>query len=204
MYQLALRTSQFKFIHSTDVRKGELIHFDYLTGGMSFNWEQDHEKRQYLEIIGYVSYFELNNGYSNTLFMDLKKVREHAKKYSKNFAKYGTGLWKDDEENMALKTVTKLNLSKNAPLSIEMQTAILADQAVITDKGNKYIDNEPIDLNELNKKEEDKRTLEFLDKCENLEQFNELKNSVPDDVLLRLSKEFTEVENQLIINEKSK
>jgi recombinational DNA repair protein RecT len=29
---------------------------------------------------------------------------------------------------MYLKTVTKLNLSKNAPLSVEMQRAIIADQ----------------------------------------------------------------------------
>jgi hypothetical protein len=32
---------------------------------------------------------------------------------------------------MALKTVTKLNLSRNAPLSIEMQRATVADQMVI-------------------------------------------------------------------------
>jgi recombinational DNA repair protein RecT len=40
------------------------------------------------------------------------------------------GVWKTEFESMALKTVTKLNLS-NAPLSIEMQRATVADQMVI-------------------------------------------------------------------------
>ena len=53
-------------------------------------------------------------------------------KYSQT-AKKGFGVWKDQFEAMALKTVLKLLLSKQAPLSIEMQTAQLADQAIVRD-----------------------------------------------------------------------
>ena len=45
---------------------------------------------------------------------------------------------------MALKTVLKLLLSKQAPLSIEMQSAVLADQAIVRDVENNdfdYIDH---------------------------------------------------------------
>lgn len=42
-------------------------------------------------------------------------------------------MWKDQFEAMALKTVLKLLLSKQAPLSIDMQKAQMADQAIIRD-----------------------------------------------------------------------
>jgi recombinational DNA repair protein RecT len=48
---------------------------------------------------------------------------------------------------MAQKTLLKRILKKYAPKSIEtkfIDEAIAADQAVITDKGNQYVDNETI------------------------------------------------------------
>lgn len=200
--QLALRTSQFKTINATEVRKGELISFDYLTGELSFNWEQDIEKRQQLEIVGYVSYFELTNGFKSTFFMDVTKILNHAKKFSKNFAKYGTGLWKDDFQGMALKTVLKLNLSKNAPLSIDLQKAIVSDQAVVIENGFNYIDNKKDNLLENNTIEEDKRTLSFLESVIDLDNLKALKDSVPVEVYKRLENQFLEKEQELLINQK--
>ncbi|WP_278650994.1 recombinase RecT, partial [Rodentibacter pneumotropicus] len=55
-----------------------------------------------------------------------------------------TSVWVDNFDSMALKTVMKLLLSKQAPLSVEMQSAVLADQAVVKDaeKGEfSYVDN---------------------------------------------------------------
>jgi recombination protein RecT len=54
-------------------------------------------------------------------------------KHRRNIKTFGSqyGVWKTEFESMALKTVTKLNLSRNAPLSIEMQRATVADQMVI-------------------------------------------------------------------------
>jgi recombination protein RecT len=199
--QLALRTGQFKTINATEVRKGELISFDYLTGELSFNWEQDIEKRQQLEVVGYVSYFELTNGFKNTLFMDLNKILNHAKKFSKTF-KNGYGIWKDEQDAMALKTVLKLNLSKNAPLSIDLQKAIISDQAVVVENGFNYIDNKQVNLLENNTIEEDKRTLSSLESVLDLQNFKALKDSVPVEVYNRLEAKFLEKEQELLTNQK--
>jgi recombination protein RecT len=142
--QLALRSGQFLTIHATDVREGEIIARDRLTGKIDFKWEEDEEIRNSLKIIGYVSYFELLNGFSQTFYMTVGKIHEHAKKYSQTF-KNDKGRWKDDFDGMSLKTVTKLNLSKNAPLSVEMQKALIADQAIIKDADTldvTYADND--------------------------------------------------------------
>jgi len=144
--QLALRSGQFKGMNSTDVREGELKERNRLTGAITFDWVQDEAERSKLPIVGYLSYFELLNGYSHTFYMTILEVRAHGQKYSQTFQK-GKGLWNDDFDSMALKTVTKLNLSKNAPLSVEMQKAITFDQAIVNDSETEdvtYVDNEPV------------------------------------------------------------
>jgi recombination protein RecT len=100
--------------------------------------------------VGYVSFFKLLNGYTQTLYMSLEKLMMHGKKYSQTF-KNDKGLWKDDFHSMALKTVVKLNLSKNAPLSIDMQKAIVFDQSVVSDADTQdvhYTDNHDLLLEE--------------------------------------------------------
>jgi len=142
--QLALRSGQFKLMHSSDVREGELKSRNRLTGAIAFEWMQDEVERQKANVIGYVSYFELQNGYTQTLYMSISDLEKHGKKYSQTFKK-GYGLWKDDFESMCMKTVTKMNLSKNAPLSVDMQRAVIVDQAVINDSDTTdvtYVDNE--------------------------------------------------------------
>lgn len=134
--QLAQRTGLYRVLNSTDVREGEILYHNRLSGEIEFNWDLD-PNRFNKKIVGYVSYFQLTNGFISTFYMTTEEVTAHAKKYSQTFKKYGTGLWKDEFDAMASKTVTKLNLSKNGPLSIEMQRAVLADQAVI--KSDKYL-----------------------------------------------------------------
>lgn len=142
--QLAQRTGQFKYINESDVKQGEIKSYDRLTGEIIFEWIQDPAERLKLPVIGYVSYFELLNGFKSTFYMSMEEVESHAKKYSQTYKKYGTGLWKDEKDGMAKKTVAKLNLSKNAPLSIEMQKAIVADQAVI--KSDSFVNEETVDI----------------------------------------------------------
>ena len=62
--------------------------------------------------------------------MTVEELNAHAKKYSKNFAKYGSGLWSDDFDSMAKKTVLKLLISKFGPLNTQLQKAIAEDQTV--------------------------------------------------------------------------
>lgn len=196
--QLAINSNQYKSLEVKEVFEGQLIEDDSFIG-YHFDWKLKTSDK----IIGYASYFKLLNGFDSIYYLSVSDIEKHAKKYSQTYKK-GFGNWKDEFDKMAKKTVVKLHLNSGfAPLSIEMQKAQETDQAIITDNGFKYADNEPIDLNELNQSEEDKRTIDFLDKCETLEQFNELKNSVPSEVLSRLSVKFTDTENQLIINQQS-
>lgn len=130
--QLALRSGQFVTINDTDVREGELKHYDRLTGEIEFEWIQDVKERLSKAVIGYASYFKLLNGFEKTYYMTVDELKDHGLRFSQTYKK-GFGLWKDDFDGMARKTVIKLNLSKNAPLSVEMQKAVVADQSVVKD-----------------------------------------------------------------------
>lgn len=136
--QLAQRSGQFSRIASTPVYEGQLISENPLLG-YEFDWTVKPTNQP----IGYVAFFKLINGFTAELYMSRDEILAHAKKYSQSF-KSGYGVWKDQFDTMALKTVLKLLLSKQAPLSIEMQQAQLADQSVIRDVDNQdfdYIDH---------------------------------------------------------------
>lgn len=142
--QLAHRTNQFVRINATDVMDGEIAERDRLSGDMKFIWLPDSERKG-LEPIGYVSYFRLANGFESTFYMSAEELDAHAGKYSESY-KRNSGLWVDDKPAMCRKTVIKLNLSKNAPLSLDMQRAIMFDQGVTFDGETvEYVDNEVID-----------------------------------------------------------
>lgn len=141
--QLAIRTGWFEIINATDIRQGELVGHDLITGEINF---QAAENREELPIIGYASFFRLKNGFRKYLYMSVKDIEGHAKRYSQSFASKFDNIrqsskWATDFDAMALKTVLKLVLSKYAPLSIEMRDAIAADQAILEEGGMKYIDN---------------------------------------------------------------
>lgn len=146
--QLALRTAQFLKLNATEVREGEFVRRDRLSGDIIFNFEDDAEKREKLPIIGYVSYFRLSSGFDSTLYMTKAEMEAHALRYSQTYRSKDTKIksaskWTTDFDAMALKTVTKLNLSKNAPLSVELADAIKADQAVMYKQDEySYMDNE--------------------------------------------------------------
>lgn len=138
--QLAQRSGQFKRLVALPVYKNQLLKKDFING-FEFDWEQEPEKDE--NPIGYYAYFKLVNDFSAELYMSHDDIVKHAQRYSQTFKK-GFGVWHDNFEAMALKTVMKLLLSKQAPLSVEMQQAVLADQAVVKDAENQefnYADN---------------------------------------------------------------
>ncbi len=191
--QLAQRSGQFKVLSESDVREGELIEHNRLTGEMKFDWIQDSKVRLSKPIIGYVSYFELSNGFSSTFYMTKEEAEAHGKKYSQTYKKFGSGLWKDEFDSMALKTVCKLNLSKNAPLSIEMQRAVVADQSVIKnfDPDNEdtldieaeYVDNQPdrIDANATADRKARERVIEHIQNAKTLKELSQCGSQLGDD-----------------------
>mgnify|MGYP003290784011 FL=1 len=134
--QLAQRSGQFKRINCSDVREGEIVKRDRLTGEIEFDWLDDTE-REKKSVVGYVAYFELLNGYQQTLYMSKAEVEAHAKKYSQTY-KQGFGVWKDNFDAMARKTLIKRILNQFAPLSVDMAKAMEYDQA---DANGRYPDN---------------------------------------------------------------
>lgn len=141
--QLAMRTGQYKTIHATPVLEGQIKNRNPFTGEIEFNPEAKSAKQ-----IGYVLYFKLLNGYEKYHYMTAEECEAHAKKYSASYKK-GGGLWVDNFEAMALKTVVKLGLSKYGILSLDMQRALEMDQAEITEDGRpRYVDSpsEPVDI----------------------------------------------------------
>ena len=130
--QLAQRSGQFKRLVALPVYKNQLLKKDFING-FEFDWEQEPEKDE--NPIGYYAYFKLVNDFSAELYMSHDDIVKHAQRYSQTFKK-GFGVWHDNFEAMALKTVMKLLLSKQAPLSVEMQQAVLADQSVVKDVEN--------------------------------------------------------------------
>ena len=128
--QLAIRTGQFKTMNAAEIYEGELISWNRITGDISI----DLAAKKSDSIIGYVAFFRMLNGFEKYYFMTVAQIEKHAKRYSKSYAK-NFGHWVDDFNSMALKTVLKLLLSKYAMLSIEIQKALLADQAIVKDDG---------------------------------------------------------------------
>ena len=139
--QLAQRSGQFKRINATDVREGEYLGKDRMSGELNISWVDDETERNKLEIVGYVGYFRLTNGFEKEHYMTKAELTAHAKRFSQSFKK-GYGLWVDDFDSMAKKTVLKLLISKYGALSTAMQEAILADQAAVEEDGYKYVDND--------------------------------------------------------------
>ncbi len=147
--QLALRTRLYKTINVTDVRDGEYVGTDRLTGQIEFAWIGDNAKRDKLKVTGYVGYFRLHDGFEKILYMTVEELEKHAKQYSKSYAK-GNGKWKDDKPNMSKKTVIKLLISKWGPQSTEIQRALRADQAAMADDDQyKYVDNDKNDQGDV-------------------------------------------------------
>lgn len=133
--QLAMRTGQYKTINACEVYEGEIKSINRFTGDIEFG------KKESDKIIGYIAYFKLLNGFEKYLYMTVDEIQKHGQIYSKSF-EHDNGRWKQDFNTMAIKTVLKRLLSKFGILSIEMQTSLQADQAVVNqdDEGNTSYD----------------------------------------------------------------
>jgi recombination protein RecT len=97
------------------------------------------------EIAGYMGEIRLSNGFKKVVWWPKEKLIEHAKTYSQTFKKSGKGLWLTHFDRMATKTVIKLLIDRWGPKSLELATAISADQSVQMQEGNyRYVDNEDV------------------------------------------------------------
>lgn len=133
--QLAMRSGQYETLNVTEVYEGQIKKRNSFTGDMEFCEERTSDK-----VIGYVAYERLLNGFWKYVYITKEDAERHAKKFSQSY-KAGFGVWKDDFDAMAKKTVLKALLSKWGILSIEMQKAIEFDQAAVVDDKPVYLDN---------------------------------------------------------------
>jgi len=175
--QLAQRSGQFKTIAATPIYKGQVVSENPLTG-----YVFDFTKRDSDEIVGFAGYFSLINGFEKTIYLTVKELENHGTKYSQTFKK-GFGLWKDNFEAMAQKTVIKLLLSKYAPLSIDMQRAVITDQSVIKSMDEdtvdvQYIDNQTLSIDEVNSDKEKKRIETHITNAKTAKSLEELDMAV--------------------------
>lgn len=142
--QLAIRSGYYKKINYASVYQDELQSYNPITGEIVF--VDDFSKCTFREngkeekIIGYYARFELATGYVHELFMTKQAMYKHAKKYSKSYQKdirenTKKSIWSVNFEEMALKTVLKLLLSKWGILSVDLQRAVLNEY-------NSYDENE--------------------------------------------------------------
>lgn len=165
--QLAQRSGQFKTIAAAPIYEGQIISSDPLSG-----YQFDFTKKG-SEIIGYAARFTLLNGFDATLFMTNEELKEHGVRYSQAFKK-GFGLWKDNFDAMATKTVLKLLLSKYAPLSVDMQKAVIMDQAVV----NNYETVDAVHIDQQEELPEDKRVRLMIEDAACKEDLEKVKEFV--------------------------
>lgn len=136
--QLALRTGQYKNINATQVYEGEIRKWD------RFTETYERGERTSDKVMGYLGYFEMINGFKKTVFWTKDQMEAHRVQFNKGKDKTAlSGVWRDNYDAMAIKTVIRNMLSKWGILSIDIQKATVADDTVISDvddEGNPITD----------------------------------------------------------------
>jgi recombination protein RecT len=188
--QLAQRSGQFKSIYASPIFDGQIVSENPLDG-----FEFDFTKKGG-DVVGYASKFRLLNGFEAVWYMTIEKLQLHALKYSQTYKSQkdwvkAKSLWTTDFDGMAQKTVIKLLLSKFAPLSVEMQRAIISDQAVINDAdGNvTYPDNEP----EAPIDKETERIRLMISDCKHISELIALLPHVPESLMETYDNKYEEL-----------
>ena len=133
--QLAIRSGQYKKINVIAVKEGELEYFDPLNEEIKINMMIDKwDEREAAPTIGYYAMFELVNGFRKAIYWSKAQMEAHALNHT---------FWSKDFDGMAYKTMLRQLISKWGIMSIDMQSAIDADMAVINEDGSKdYVDND--------------------------------------------------------------
>ena len=127
--ELALRSGQIQSLIVETVYNGQLVKKNKFKG----EYEFDEDSKTSDEIIGFMAYLRLSNGFEKYEYMTVDEIKAHAGKFSQTY-KRGFGVWKDHFEEMAKKTVLRRLLTRWAPKSLEMQMGLTFDQSVV--KGN--------------------------------------------------------------------
>lgn len=162
--QLAERSGYYKKLNVLAIKEGELVRYDPLNEEIEVNLIEDDVEREETPAMGYYAMFEYENGFRKTLYWSKKKMLAHAEKYSPAFKRNGgarslellqqgkipekemwkySSFWFKDFDGMAMKTMLRQLISKWGIMSIDLQTAVDKDMAVIHEDGSaEYVENE--------------------------------------------------------------
>ena len=151
--QLAIRSGYYADIDVREVREGEYLGRDTMSGKPRFKFIEDDDEADKLPVIGYMAYFEYLNGFKKVLYWTKQKMLLHADRYSPAFSLEATkgkypkvsyadfeagnyppedawkysSFWYKDFQAMAFKTMLRQLISKWGVMSVDMQTAFDAD-----------------------------------------------------------------------------
>ena len=146
--QLAMRSGNYKDLDVIEIRDGEYLGKDKFTGKPKIEFIEDDDERENLPVVGYYAYFELLNGFKKSMYWSKAKMEAHAEKYSQAYRYdlkkgYSYSYWSKDFDGMAFKTMLRQLISKWGIMSVEFQTAMSNDMAMIDENGQpQYVDNQ--------------------------------------------------------------
>ena len=158
--QLAIRSGYYKKLNVLAIKEGELIRYNPLEEEIEVSLIEDDIEREETPTAGYYAMFEYENGFKKSMYWSKKKMLAHADKYSAAFSakslelleagkipdsekwKYSS-FWYKDFDGMAMKTMLRQLISKRGIMSIDLQTAIDKDMAIIREDGTAdYVDHQ--------------------------------------------------------------
>ena len=181
--QLAIRSGYYKRLNVMAIKEGELVRYDPLNEEIEVNLIEDDIVREETPTTGYFAMFEYENGFKKTMYWSKQKMLSHADKYSQAFHmnavdsdnprrqrvsyedylkgnypksdewKYSS-FWYKDFDGMAMKTMLRQLISKWGIMSIDLQTAVDKDMAVIHEDGSaEYVENKQEEENVVSEQE---------------------------------------------------
>lgn len=125
--QLAQRSGQYKHLNAIAVYADEFQGWNPLTE--EIDYQPNFHDRNGEQPVGYLGYLELLNGFQKTVYWTREQIDDHRKRFSKmSGGNTPKGVWKDNFDAMALKTVLRNLLTKWGPMTVDMQTAYNADE----------------------------------------------------------------------------
>lgn len=123
--QLAQRSGQYRRLNVAAIPEGAFISWDPLAEELKYDFSQSTSDKA----VGYAGYFELLNGFTKTVYWTRDQVESHRVANNKAKDKTAlTGVWRDNYDAMATKTVLRSMLGRWGILSIEMQNALSNDE----------------------------------------------------------------------------
>ena len=128
LIQLMLRSDKVVRVNANKIYEGQFKGFDPFTGD-PIRGEKISD-----EVVGYMAYVRLTNGFEHWEYMSIDEIEKLAKKYSMSykFDKSGSSVWSTNFDAMAKKTVI-LKLKTFAAISTDLQRAVEAEQAPVPD-----------------------------------------------------------------------